>query len=75
MMGLRVQSKRGNTLGLGLAALRSLLSVVFALGLAWALVSRKNKSVQDILLGTEVVFDWAPLLPKVDMTFAMEISE
>ena len=74
-MGLRVQSKRGNNLGLGLAALRSFLSVVFALGLAWALVSRKNKSVQDILLGTEVVFDWAPLLPKVDMTFAMEISE
>jgi hypothetical protein len=43
--------------------------------LAWALVSRKNKSVQDILLRTEVVFDWAPLLPKVDMTFAMEINE
>ena len=75
LMGLRVQTQSGNNLGLGLAALRSLLSVIFALGLAWALVSRKNKSVQDNLLRTEVVFDWAPLLPKVDMTFAMEINE
>ena len=75
LMGLRVQTQSGNNLGLGLAALRSLLSVIFALGLAWALISRKNKSVQDIVLRTEVVFDWAPLLPKVDMMFAMEINE
>ena len=74
-MGLRVQTKSGKNLGLGLAALRSLLSIVFALGLAWALISRKNRSIQDIFLGTEVVFDWAPLLPKVDMTFAMEINK
>ena len=75
LMGLRVQTQRGNNLGLGLAALRSLLSVVFALGLVWALISRKNRSIQDILLRTEVVFDWAPLLPKVDMTFTMETNE
>ncbi len=71
-MGLRVQTTRGNNLGLGLAAFRSILSIVFALGLLWSIISHKNKSVQDILLGTEVVFDWAPLLPKVDMTFTME---
>ncbi len=72
LMGLRVQTRHGGNLGLGLAALRSFLSVVFALGLLWAIISRTNKSVQDIVLGTEVVFDWAPLLPKVDITFAME---
>lgn len=72
LMGLRVQTQQGENLGLGLAALRSALSIVFALGLLWSIVSRKNKSLQDIVLGTEVVFDWAPLLPKVDMTFAME---
>ncbi len=72
LMGLRVQTTRGNNLGLGLAAFRSILSIVFALGLLWSIISHKNKSVQDILLGTEVVFDWAPLLPKVDMTFTME---
>jgi len=49
-----------------------LLSVVFAIGLLWSIISRKNKSIQDIVLGTEVVFDWAPLLPKVDTTFGME---
>lgn len=71
-MGLRVQTREGENLGLGLAALRSVLSVVFALGLLWSIVSSKNKSLQDVVLGTEVVFDWAPLLPKVDMTFGME---
>jgi uncharacterized RDD family membrane protein YckC len=72
LMGLRVQTNRGENLGLGLAALRSALSVVIALGLLWSIFSRKNKSLQDIVLGTEVVFDWAPLLPRIDMTFAME---
>ena len=71
-MGLRVQKRHGENLGLGLAALRSALSIVFALGLLWSIVSRQNKSLQDVVLGTEVVFDWAPLLPKVDMTFSME---
>ena len=75
LMGLRVQTNRGGSLGLGLAALRSLFSVVFALGLVWSIFSRKNRSIQDIVLGTEVVFDWAPLLPKVDMTFGMESKE
>jgi uncharacterized RDD family membrane protein YckC len=72
LMGLRVQTRHGNNLGLKLAALRSLFSVLFPVGLLWSLISRKNKSLQDIVLGTEVVFDWAPLLPRVDMTFAME---
>lgn len=72
LMGLRVQRKGGGNLGLGLAALRSALSVVFALGLLWSIFSSKNKSLQDIVVSTEVVFDWTPLLPKVDMTFAME---
>jgi uncharacterized RDD family membrane protein YckC len=72
LMGLRVQKRHGENLGLGLAAVRSALSIVFALGLFWSIVSRKNKSLQDVVLGTEVVFDWAPLLPKVDMTFSME---
>lgn len=75
LMGLRVQRKQGAPLGLGLAALRSALSVVFAIGLLWSIFSSKNRSLQDVLLGTEVVFDWAPLLPKVDMTFAMEDSK
>ena len=75
LMGLRVQTNRGGSLGLGLAALRSLFSVVFALGLVWSIFRRKNRSIQDIVLGTEVVFDWAPLLPKVDMTFGMESKE
>lgn len=75
LMGLRVQTKRGENLGLKLAALRSAFSIVFAVGLLWSIFSSKNHSLQDALLGTEVVFDWAPLLPTVDMTFAMEDNQ
>ncbi len=75
LMGLRVQTRHGENLGLWLAGLRSAFSVVFALGLLWSIFSSKNKSLQDLVLGTEVVFDWAPLLPKVDMTFAMEENQ
>lgn len=72
LMGLRVQKTNGESLGFGRATLRSALSVVFAFGLLWSIFSSKNKSIQDILLGTDVVFDWAPLLPKVDMTYELE---
>jgi uncharacterized RDD family membrane protein YckC len=32
---------------------------VFPAGLVWSLFSRKNASLQDLLLRTVVVYDWA----------------
>lgn len=64
LMGLRVQRIGGEPLGVRKAAVRSLFSVFFPIGLGWVLISKKNRSVQDIVLRTEVVFDWKPLIPR-----------
>ncbi|MFC9788454.1 RDD family protein [Rhodococcus sp. NPDC127528] len=59
-MGLRVTTTRGRRVRWSVAALRALFCVFFAIGLAWAAVDRRRRSVQDILLRTEVVYDWRP---------------
>jgi len=64
LMGLRVQRISGQPLKLGRSAARALFSVVFPIGLAWAIVSRNNRSVQDVFLRTQVVFDWTPLVSR-----------
>jgi hypothetical protein len=35
------------------------LCVVFPIGLLWVAVSQDNRSAQDILLRTTVVYDWS----------------
>lgn len=59
-MGLRVVSRNGNLVGWPRALLRAGLCVMFAAGLGWCAVDRRRRSVQDILLRTAVVYDWAP---------------
>jgi len=58
MAGLRVHGGSGAQLGTGRAAARAALYVVFPIGFLWVLVSRKNKSLYDVLLATAVVYDW-----------------
>jgi uncharacterized RDD family membrane protein YckC len=58
VMGLRVVMHTGALVRLPRALLRALLCVVFPIGLLWVAVSRQNKSLQDIVLGTSVVYDW-----------------
>jgi uncharacterized RDD family membrane protein YckC len=60
VMGLRVVDRRDRSPGLTKALLRAILCVFFPLGLAWCGVVRSRKSVQDLLLGTSVVYDWMP---------------
>ena len=60
LLGLRVVSNDGKRLNLVVAVLRALAYVIFPIGLGWVAVSRENRSVQDIVLGTSVVYDWAP---------------
>jgi uncharacterized RDD family membrane protein YckC len=33
--------------------------VLFPAGLLWVLASRRNASIQDLVVGTVVVYDWA----------------
>ena len=60
VMGLRVVSRRGTGLRLPGALVRAVFCVTFPIGLLWVAVSRENRSVQDLLLRTSVVYDWQP---------------
>jgi uncharacterized RDD family membrane protein YckC len=57
-MGLHVVDRRGRNLRLGLALARAVFCVTFPVGLVWVAVSRENRSVQDLVLRTSVVYDW-----------------
>jgi uncharacterized RDD family membrane protein YckC len=59
-MGLRVVGREGENLRLVGALLRALCCSVFPVGLLWAAVNQENRSVQDVLLRTSVVYDWQP---------------
>jgi len=56
--GLRVTDRSGRRLPVGRALLRAVLYVLFPAGLLWILVSRHNASVQDLIVGSVVVYDW-----------------
>lgn len=60
LLGLRVVNDRGEVPGFACAALRAVLCVVFPFGLFFAVVSRSNRSVQDFLVRTSVIYDWGP---------------
>jgi uncharacterized RDD family membrane protein YckC len=60
VMGLRVVNHRGGRLRLAGALLRALFCAAFPIGLLWVAVSRENRSVQDTVLRTSVIYDWQP---------------
>jgi uncharacterized RDD family membrane protein YckC len=57
LLGLRVTDDRGARLGWGRCGVRAVLCTIFPIGLIWVLVSQENRSVQDVLLRTSVVYD------------------
>lgn len=61
LAGLRVLDRHGALIGPGGALLRALLCVSFPVGLLWCAVSRRNASVQDLLVRTSVVYVWRPV--------------
>jgi uncharacterized RDD family membrane protein YckC len=63
VMGLRVVGAGGQRVRWSVAFLRALAYAVFPLGIAWIALSRENRSVQDVVLRTAVVYDWLPYLP------------
>ncbi len=60
VMGLRVVDHRQRELRLAGALVRALLCAAFPIGLLWVALSRENRSLQDLLMGTSVVYDWQP---------------
>jgi uncharacterized RDD family membrane protein YckC len=59
LAGLRVVDVAGRRLSLRRSLIRATLYVLFPAGLLWVLASRRNASVQDLVVGTAVVYDWA----------------
>lgn len=60
IMGVRVVTGRGEKMGLATALLRSVFCVFFPIGLFWTALSRSNRSIQDVVLRTSVIYDWTP---------------
>ena len=63
LLGLRVVDRHGRRLGPVRALVRAVLCVLLPVLLFWVLFSRQNRSVQDVLLRTSVVYDWTPQRP------------
>ena len=59
LMGVRVFGHHDQRPSWGLAAVRSAFCVLFPFGILWTIVSRRNRSVQDVVLRTSVVHDWS----------------
>jgi len=59
LMGLRVVNFRGRKLHWTGALIRAGFCVLFPIGLFWAVVSSQNRSVQDTVMRTSVIYDWA----------------
>lgn len=57
--GVRVVRGDGTPLGAGKAFVRALMYLVFPAGLVWCLFSRRNASLQDLLTGSSVLYDWS----------------
>lgn len=65
IMGLRVVNHAGDQLGWAGAAVRAIFCVAVPIGLLWAFVSRKNRSLQDVVMRTSVIHDWVMTIPSV----------
>lgn len=60
VMGLRVVSYNGTTVTFVGALVRAVFCTVFPIGLLWVAVNRENRSLQDVVLRTSVIYDWQP---------------
>lgn len=58
VMGIRVVNYHGQRMRWQGAALRALFCLGFLPGLLWVIISGENRSVQDLVLRTSVIYDW-----------------
>jgi uncharacterized RDD family membrane protein YckC len=58
LLGLRVVSSLGEPLQWPVAVVRAAFCVVLPIGLFWTVVSSTNRSLQDTVVRTSVIYDW-----------------
>jgi uncharacterized RDD family membrane protein YckC len=63
LLGLRVVNFRGERMRWAGAAVRAVFCLVFPIGLFWTVVSPTNRSVQDTVIRTSVIYDWTTRRP------------
>ena len=66
LMGLRVVNYRGERMRWSGAAVRAVFCLAFPIGLYWAVVSTTNRSLQDTVLRTSVIYDWTTRRPAAE---------
>jgi uncharacterized RDD family membrane protein YckC len=59
LLGIRVVDRRGRRTSFLLALLRAVLCVLFPIGILYVAVSSANRSLQDLVVRTHVVYDWS----------------
>lgn len=64
LMGVRVVGPRRRVMRFAGALLRAVFCVVFPIGLFWAVLDRRRRSVQDVVLRTKVIYDWSSRAPE-----------
>jgi uncharacterized RDD family membrane protein YckC len=70
VMGLKVVNFRGKHMSWGGAAVRSLFCTTFPIGLLWVVVSGANRSVQDVVIRSSVMYDWVLKAPNLADIFS-----
>lgn len=63
LLGLRVVSRGGGRIGFVRSLARAVFCLLLPIGLLGAAAGRRHRSLQDVVLRTAVVYDWAPRVP------------
>lgn len=62
-LGLRVVTSHEARLPLWRSFVRATLCALFPIGLFWSAASSRQASAQDLIVRTQVIYDWDPKLP------------
>ena len=57
VLGIRVVGRGDERLGIAVSIARAVACVLFPIGLVWVAVDRQRRSIQDIALGSRVIYD------------------
>lgn len=63
IMGVRVVNRKGVHPGWMLSFVRAVFCTLVPIGLLWVAISKSNRSIQDTVLRTSVIYDWVVGIP------------